>query len=237
MTGMALKTQAEVATRFLAGVSVPDTPLISRAIDFARERSEPYLFNHAMRSWLFAALLAQRNQTAHDAEVLAVTTILHDLGLAEGFDGPLRFEVEGANAARTFARNEGIDDRRAQLIWDGVALNSTPSISLYKEAEIALATMGIGLDWGGWGYETLTEAEVAAIVGAFPRLEMKERFTQAVCRIVETRPTTRGELRTRFWGTFCAGLQACIYGGLPDGCPVRGVDVGSLSERHMATRG
>src|SRR6185503_13186038 len=108
-------------------------------------------FNHAMRSWLFAVLFAQRQGTAHDAEVLAVTTILHDIGLAEAFNGPLRFEVEGANAARAFARNEGIDDRRAQLIWDGVALNSTPSISLYKEVEVALATMGIGLDWGGWG--------------------------------------------------------------------------------------
>jgi hypothetical protein len=102
-----------------------------------------------MRSWLFAATLAQLNQTAHDGEVLAVTTILHGLSLAEGFKGPLRFEVEGANAARAFARHEGLDDRRAQLIWDGVALNSTPSIALYKEAEIALATLGIGIDWGG----------------------------------------------------------------------------------------
>jgi len=93
-----------------------------------------------------------------------VTTILHDLGLAGTFNGPLRFEVEGANAARSFARQEGVDDRRAQLIWDGVALNSTPSIALYKEAEIALATMGIGLDWGGWGYEALTDTEVAEII-------------------------------------------------------------------------
>ena len=162
MTAIGQRAQPELATRLLAGVSVPDTPLISRAMEFARERSEPYLFNHVMRSWLFAVLFAQRNQTAHDAEVLAVTTILHDIGLAESFDGPLRFEVEGANAARTFARNEGMDERRAQLIWDGVALNSTPSIALYKEPEIALATMGIGLDWGGWGYEALTDAEVAA---------------------------------------------------------------------------
>src|SRR6266853_3910340 len=179
-----LKAQPDVATRVLAGVSVPDTPLISRAIEFARERSEPYLFNHVMRSWLFAALIGQRQQTAHDGEVLAITTILHDLGLAEAFNGPLRFEVEGANAARAFARQEGVDDRRAQLIWDGVALNSTVSIALYKEPEIALATMGIGLDWGGFGYEALTEAEVTAIVEEFPRLEMKERFTQAVCRVV-----------------------------------------------------
>jgi hypothetical protein len=190
MTVIDQRPRPDVATRLLAGVTVPDTPAISGAIEYARERSEPYLFNHAMRSWLFAATLAQLNQTAHDGEVLAVTTVLHDLGLTEGFDGPLRFEVEGANGARAFARNEGIDERRVQLIWDGVALNSTPSIALYKEAEIALATMGIGFDWGGWGYEALTEAQVGAIVEAFPRLEMKQQFTRAVCRIVETRPAT-----------------------------------------------
>src|SRR6476619_7708184 len=126
MTAIARSAESNVVTRLLAGVSVPDTPLISRAIDFARERSEPYLFNHVMRSWLFAAIVAERKQIAHDGEVLAITAILHDLGLAEAFDGPLRFEVEGANAARTFARNEGMDDRRTQLIWDGVALKSTP---------------------------------------------------------------------------------------------------------------
>jgi hypothetical protein len=200
MTATALKAQPEVATRLLAAVLVPDTPLITRAIEFARERSEPYLFNHVMRSWLFAALIAQRKQTGHDGEVLAVTTILHDLGLAEAFNGPLRFEVEGANAARAFARQEGVDDRRAQLIWDGVALNSTVSIALYKEPEIALATMGIGLDWGGFGYEALTEAEVTAIVEEFPRLGMKERFTKAVCRIVESRPETTYDNFARDFG-------------------------------------
>ena len=189
-----------VATRLLAGVSVPDTPLISRAIEYAREHSEPYLFNHVMRSWLFAVILAQLSESIHDAEVLAVTTILHDLGLAKAFDGPLRFEVEGANAARAFARNEGIDDHRGQLIWDGVALNSTPSIALHKETEVALATAGIGLDWGGWGYDKLTDAQVAAIVDAFPRLEMKQRFTRAVCCIVETRAATTYDNFARDFG-------------------------------------
>lgn len=189
-----------IATRVLAGVSVPDTPLISRAIEYAREHSEPYLFNHAMRSWLFAVILAQRSQSAHDAEVVAVMTILHDLGLTKTFDGPLRFEVEGANAARAFARKEGIDDRRGQLIWDGVALNSTPSIALYKETEVALSTAGIGLDWGGWGYDNLTEAQVAEIVDAFPRLEMKQRFTHTICCIVETRPATTYDNFARDFG-------------------------------------
>jgi hypothetical protein len=189
-----------IATRLLAGVSVPDTPLISRAIEYAREHSEPYLFNHVMRSWLFAVILAQLSESAHDAEVLAVTTILHDLGLAKAFDGPLRFEGVGANAARAFARDEGVDDRRGQLIWDGVALNSTPSISLYKETEVALCTAGIGLDWGGWGHDKLTQAQAAAIVDAFPRLDMKQRFTRAVCRIVETRAGTTYDNFARDFG-------------------------------------
>ena len=200
MSAIQPTSRPDIARRLLAGVFVPDTPLISRAIEYARERSEPYLFNHVMRSWLFAETLAQLNQTSHDGEVLAVTTILHDLGLAEGFNGPLRFEVEGANAARAFARTEGLDDRRVQLIWDGVALNSTPSIALYKESEIALATMGIGLDWGGWGYEALTETQVTAIIEAYPRLEMKQQFTRAVCRIVETRPATTYDNFARDFG-------------------------------------
>src|SRR5215471_301302 len=209
MTATATKTEPDLPKRLLAGVFVPDTPLITRAIELAREKSDPYLFNHVMRSWLFAAILGQRKQITHDAEVVTVTAILHDIGLSEAFNGPLRFEVEAANAARTFARNEGVDNRRAQLIWDGVALNSTVSIALYKEPEVALATMGIGLDWGGFGYEALTDTEVAEIVEAFPRLGMKERFTQAVCRIVETRPATTYDNFARDFGErFVSGYKS-----------------------------
>ncbi len=209
MNAMDQSLRSVRATRLLAGVSVPDTPLVSSAIEYVREHSEPYLFNHVMRSWLFAVTLAQRELTAHDEEVLAVATILHDLGLAAAFEGPLRFEVEGANAARAFAQNLGVDDRRAQLIWDGVALNSTPSLAFHKETEIALCTAGIGLDWGGWGYEALAQDEIAAILDAFPRLEMKQRFTRAVCGIVEKRPQTTYDNFARDFGErFVPGYKA-----------------------------
>jgi hypothetical protein len=194
--------------RLLAGVAVPDTPLVSRAIAYAREHHKPYLFNHVMRSWLFAAIVADVRKSPHDAEVIAVTALLHDLGLEKAFNGPLRFEVEGANAARAFARNEGVDDRRAQLIWDGVALNSTVSIALYKEAEVALSTAGIGLDWGGFGYDMVSKDQMATIVDAFPRLQMKQRFTRAVCGIVEMRPdTTYDNFAADFGERFVPGYK------------------------------
>ncbi|HEU4390128.1 MAG TPA: HD domain-containing protein, partial [Blastocatellia bacterium] len=155
MSPTAEPTISRGKTRVLAGITVIDTPLITRAMDYARTHSEPFLFNHAVRSWLFAARLGQLQGISYDAEVVAVSTLLHDVGLTKNFTGPRRFEIEGADAARAFAREQGLEDRRVQLIWDTVALNSTPSIALYKEAEVALCTAGIALDYGGLQYDQI----------------------------------------------------------------------------------
>jgi len=143
------------AAPVIAGIVVPYTPLIAHAVMHAHEQCEPYLFNHAMRSWLFATVIARARNTSHDAEVLAVATVLHDLGLSVAFADGLRFEVEGANTAREFASAAGMSRRRAQLVWDSIALSSTPSIGLYKEPEVALCAAGVWLDWSGRGYAAL----------------------------------------------------------------------------------
>jgi hypothetical protein len=164
--------------------------VIALALARARSDSEAYLFNHAVRSWLFAARIAQLTSIAHDGEVLAVGVLLHDLTLTKEFKGPRRFEVEAADIARAFVREHGFDDRRAQLIWDSVALNSTPSIGSFKEAEVALCTAGIGLDFAGWQYDRFPSEEMTGILNAFPRLDMKRRITDSVCGLVKARPET-----------------------------------------------
>ena len=192
--------KSATATRVLAGVVVPDTPAIALALERARSGSEAYLFNHVVRSWLFAARIAQLKSIAHDAEALAIGTLLHDLTLTKDFKGPRRFEVEAADNARAFAREQGFDDHRAQLIWDGVALNSTPSIASFKETEVALCTAGIGLDWAGFQYDRFPAEEMAAILKAFPRLDMKKRFTDSVCDLVKARPETTYDNFSRDFG-------------------------------------
>ena len=177
-------------TVLIAGVSVPDSPLIAETLEYAQRLSEPYLFNHAMRSWLFAARIGHLKGIDCDLEVVAIGTILHDIGLTAGVSGSNRFEVNGANAALSFIKERGFPDRRAQLIWDLVALNSTPSIALHKEAEVAVGTMGIGLDYGGFGIESIPAADITAIVDAFPRLKMKQRFAETCRHLVATRPET-----------------------------------------------
>jgi hypothetical protein len=189
-----------VDTDVLAGVSVPDSPLINQVLEYAKTLYEPYLFNHAMRSWLFAAKIGQLKGIDCDPEVVAIGTILHDIGLATGVPGPNRFEINGAAAARSFVTARGFSSRRAQLMWDLVALNSTPSIALHKEPEVALGTMGIGLDYGGFGIEMIAPADIARILDAFPRLKMKDKFAETCCRLVGARPETSSDNFLRDFG-------------------------------------
>src|SRR5690348_10740971 len=122
-----------VPTRNLAGVQVPDTPLV--ASDEVRPEEV-----RALPFQPRCALMAVRRSTRADQEDRARRgsrraryVLLHDITLNERFAGPRRFEVEGADIARSFAMDSGVDRPRAQLVWDSVALNSTPSIAFYKE--------------------------------------------------------------------------------------------------------
>jgi len=196
-------------TRLIAGVSVPDSPLITAVTEYAQQLSEPYLFNHAMRSWLFAEAIGRIKGIEHDREIVAIGTILHDIGLTASVSGPNRFEVNGADAALSFIKGKGVSDRRTQLIWDLVALNSTPSLALHKEPEVAVGTMGIGLDYGGFGIGALPTADVERILSAFPRLSMKQRFAETCCRLVTAKPETSHDNFLRDFGErFVPGYKA-----------------------------
>ena len=197
------------SARVIAGVSVADSPLITAVIEYAQRLSEPYLFNHAMRSWLFAEAIGHIKGIAYDHEVVAMGTILHDIGLTTSVSGPNRFEVNGADAAVSFIKGQGLSDRRAQLVWDLVALNSTPSLALHKEPEVAVGTMGIGLDYGGFGVQVLPAGDLERILTAFPRLKMKERFAETCCRLVAAKPETSHDNFLRDFGErFVPGYKA-----------------------------
>jgi hypothetical protein len=195
--------------RMIAGVSLPEGPLITAVIEYAQRLSEPYLFNHSMRSWLFAETIGHIKGIDYDREVVAIGTVLHDIGLTDGVSGPNRFEVNGADAALSFIKGKGLSDRQTQLIWDLVALNSTPSLALHKEPEVAVGTMGIGLDYGGFGVEALPAAEVELILSSFPRLRMKQRFAETCCRLVKAKPETSYDNFLRDFGErFVPGYKA-----------------------------
>ena len=55
---------------------------------------------------------------------------------------------------------------------------------------MVVGTMGIGLDYGGFGIGALPSGDLERILSAFPRLSMKQRFTETCCRLVAAKPET-----------------------------------------------
>ena len=181
-----------------------------------------FLFNHVSRSWIFAAKIGARGENSFDADVVGVSTLLHDIGMTSHGDGPHRFEVNGAEVARAFVRDLGFDDRRAQLVWDAIALHVTPSISLHKETEVALPARGISVDFGAGDYAAFTSAEIDAVVVAVPRLEMKRHFAACAVRLAESRPAATYDTFIRDFGErFVPGYAAPSWVDAIAGGPYR----------------
>lgn len=85
--------------------------------------------------------------------------LLHDLGIAHDFAPDRRYEVVGADLGRDFAVEHGMGERRSEIVWDSIALHSTPSIGHFKGVDVACCQFGIACDYGGFGYEELSEKE------------------------------------------------------------------------------
>ncbi len=176
----------------LAGIEVVDTRLVIDAVEVARNCSSPYLFNHAMRCWLFGVVLAEGASPKPDHELLAVSAVLHDLGLTDryGAGNENRFEIDGANAARSFLKERSIPTHQIQIVWDAIALHTTRSIALHKEPEVALTHSGIAVDVIGAGLDLIPRDKVQAILTEFPRLSMKNQFVDCLCAVIRRKPAT-----------------------------------------------
>jgi hypothetical protein len=169
---------------------LPDSGAVRDAFAQAEAESQPWLFNHVMRSWLYGAKLAQRRGLTPDAELVAVAVLLHDLGLARGGAPDRRFEVVGADIGRAFALSHDMGERRAEAVWDSIALHTIASIAQHKGTDVACCQNGITCDYGGLGYHELSDDNKNVILSAYPRLDMKNMLTTCLCGIAKNHPNT-----------------------------------------------
>ena len=199
----------------LAGIKVLDTTLVRDAVELSRSLLEPYLFNHVMRSWLFGILLSEGAKPAPDPELLAVSAVLHDLGLTDRYTAENRFEVDGANAARAFLKDRGISTQQTQVVWDAIALHTTPSIALHKEPEVVMTHAGITVDVIGIGLDRIPQDKLRAVLTEFPRLVFKNQFKERLCSVVRRKPATSFDNVLRDFGSrYIEGFTAPNFADL-----------------------
>lgn len=168
------------ATDSIAGIGIPDTELVREITAFIREAENDLLFDHSRRVFLFGALQGRRRGLDPEPELLYAGAMFHDIGLTEPCrTSMLRFEVNGANAARDFLLERGIGAGDARKVWLSIALHTTPNVPEFLEPEIALVTAGVETDVLGIDRDDLPAEALEAVIKAHPRPDFKHRILQA----------------------------------------------------------
>ncbi|MEM5431081.1 HD domain-containing protein [Cupriavidus oxalaticus] len=168
----------------------PDTAICVAAMEFAREHSPQVLFNHVMRTYAFGRQAGLQRDAEYDEEMLFIGAMLHDLGLVEAFIRNDRFEIDGADVAAEFLSKHGYSDKKIAVIWDAIALHTTPGIPQRKQPEIALLQLGAGIDVGSVPKTLLAPDAVEIILSEYPRLGFKKAMLAAMAEVVRRKPMT-----------------------------------------------
>src|SRR5215218_396673 len=175
----------------ISGVKIPDSKIARAATELVRQYESEMLFNHSVRVFVFGAMSGIRQNLKFDSELLYVAALFHDLGLVDAYHTQTkRFEVDGADAARDFLRSHGIPDPKADLVWEAIALHTTPGIPQFMRPEIALTNAGVLVDVVGIGYDEYTPEQRAEVIAALPRGDFKNEFVKVPTSSALTKPRT-----------------------------------------------
>ena len=171
--------------------SIPDSEIAKKATQLVAEVSPKFLYHHCVRSYLFGDILGKRDGIKYDRELLYLGAVLHDLGLTERFDRhEQRFEVDGADAARTFVLEHGLSDEKAEIVWDAIALHTSIGIASRKQPEIALVHLGVSADVFGIGLENIDPETVERVIDNYSRLGCGRAMMELIISQVERKPQT-----------------------------------------------
>jgi hypothetical protein len=175
----------------IGGIRIPDSKLAREATDLLREHGTPLLFAHSLRVYLFGAIRGRHRGLSVDHELLYLGAVFHDLGLTPKYRSPdHRFEIDSANTAREFLRTHGIDEATTAVVWDAIALHTTPEIPYHKRPEIALVTAGVEADVLGDGLNEIPAQDRDAVLAAYPRIDFKCGIVQAFADGFAYKPAT-----------------------------------------------
>lgn len=167
----------------------PDSALAKAALELATRLSSPMLLNHCVRTYHFGAILAARDGISLDRELLYVASVLHDLGLTPKFEKePGSFEWVSAREARKFGIEQGMVERRADLLHDAIALHSSAGIAGLREPEVAMVHYGAGADLFGLRLDEVPRVDLDRLLEEWPRCGFKNGFPECLERQVALKP-------------------------------------------------
>lgn len=189
--GIGDRRQIELA---LDEIPLPDSPVARAAAEVCAVASSPALLAHCHRTYLWAVLLGRRDGIGHDAELLYVASLLHDLGLTAAHGpgpGVACFALAGAEVAERFLAAHGWSADRATSAAEAIVRHLDPVVGPEAGAEAHLLRQGAGLDVVGLRFHEIARPTRDAVLTRHPRQDLSRELATTMTTEARERPASR----------------------------------------------
>jgi len=161
----------------LADLETPATPASRAALEVAAAYCTPALLNHCVRAYLWAAAYGVARGIAFDAELLYVSSMLHDLGLVKEFDSHrVPFEEAGGHVAWVFGAAAGWSVERRRRAAEVIARHMWDAVDVAEDPEGHLLELSTGMDVSGRRTEDIPAGLRAEVLARYPRRGLAQEF-------------------------------------------------------------
>ena len=178
--------------------------MVKDAEELARDTHTQDLLAHGYRTYYFGAILAAYYKLTYDREAYFTAAILHDIGLTESRNAPLKqrcFAVSGGLQARDFLLGKDHPVDKAQIVGDAISAHLNLHLPVRKYGEVAsLVAKGAVCDLFGFGKRRLSQKFKNDLLRTYPAGDIQA----ALLSKEELAPGSRLDFGRR------------ISGGLPD---------------------
>ncbi|GAB4401628.1 MAG: HD domain-containing protein [Microscillaceae bacterium] len=176
-------------------IALPDSLLVRQTLEYIREVHQVPLQHHCLRSYVMGEMFGRHEKLRYDSEILAISALLHDLGLEErhcglhpGIDC---FAVEGAIAAGKFlAALENVPPEKIHTIQDAIAFHLNIRIPI-SAAEAYLLNKGTATDTIGFYRHDIAPASIQALMKIYPRYDLNTLLYEQLKHQASLRPHSR----------------------------------------------
>lgn len=173
---------------------VPETQISQAAYKHASSLLHPSILNHSLRVYLYATALAKHCKSIYisDAakhDLMFTACLFHDIGTTSVYNGPARFEIDGADAAVQHLSSYGVTESDQHDVWIAVACHTSSQIAERIGELSRLVRLAVITDFGSkTEVSDVLEPLRAKLESDFARLGIEKCLGDAVVEQAKSKP-------------------------------------------------